>query len=154
MDLQDQEVIDNGCSRNMTKNMSYLTDYEEIDGEYVPFGGNPKGGRITGKGSGLDWLFDIDALTRIMNYEPIVAGTQSNGFADPKSSHDDGSKPSCIDGKKVDKDLRKENDCNDQEKEDNVNNTNNVNIVSSTINATGLNEEKELPFEPNMHALE
>nr|GFA74197.1 putative ribonuclease H-like domain-containing protein [Tanacetum cinerariifolium] len=103
---------------------------------------------------GPDWLFDIDALTRIMNCEPIVAGTQSNGFVDPKSSHDDGSKPSCIDEKKVDKDLRKENDCNDQEKEDNVNNTNNVNIVSSTVNATGINEEKELPFDPNMHALE
>nr|GEW42308.1 ribonuclease H-like domain-containing protein [Tanacetum cinerariifolium] len=29
-------------------------------------------------GSGPDWLFDIDAITRIMNYEPIVAGTQSN----------------------------------------------------------------------------
>ncbi|GKF13446.1 putative ribonuclease H-like domain-containing protein [Tanacetum coccineum] len=26
-------------------------------------------------GSRPDWLFDIDALTRIMNYEPIVAGT-------------------------------------------------------------------------------
>ncbi|GJV58483.1 ribonuclease H-like domain-containing protein [Tanacetum coccineum] len=26
-------------------------------------------------GSGPDWLFDIDALTRTMNYEPIVAGT-------------------------------------------------------------------------------
>nr|GEV36914.1 ribonuclease H-like domain-containing protein [Tanacetum cinerariifolium] len=33
-------------------------------------------------GSGPDWLFDIDALTRTINYEPIVAGTQSNGFAD------------------------------------------------------------------------
>ncbi|GJX95984.1 ribonuclease H-like domain-containing protein [Tanacetum coccineum] len=37
-------------------------------------------------GSGSDWLFDIDALTRIMNYEPIVAGTQSNGFACTKAS--------------------------------------------------------------------
>ncbi|GJX21025.1 hypothetical protein Tco_0223702 [Tanacetum coccineum] len=37
-------------------------------------------------GSGPDWLFDIDALTRIMNYEPIVAGTQSNGFAGTKPS--------------------------------------------------------------------
>ncbi|GKF24481.1 ribonuclease H-like domain-containing protein [Tanacetum coccineum] len=36
-------------------------------------------------GSGPDWLFDIDALTRIMNYEPIVAGTQSNGFAGTKA---------------------------------------------------------------------
>ncbi|GJX45762.1 hypothetical protein Tco_0262438 [Tanacetum coccineum] len=31
-DLQDQGVIDSGCSRHMTGNMSYLTDYEEIDG--------------------------------------------------------------------------------------------------------------------------
>nr|GEU58052.1 retrovirus-related Pol polyprotein from transposon TNT 1-94 [Tanacetum cinerariifolium] len=122
--------------------MFYLTDYEEIDRGYVTFGGNPKGGKITGKrclvtilntkdhlgkfdgkvdegffvgysmnsrafrvfnrrtriveenlhirfsentpnvvGSGPDWLFDIDALTRKINYEPIIAGTQSNGFA-------------------------------------------------------------------------
>ncbi|GJS66603.1 putative ribonuclease H-like domain-containing protein [Tanacetum coccineum] len=51
MDLQDQGVIDSGCSRHMTRNMSYLTDYEEIDGGYVAFGGNPKGGKITGKGT-------------------------------------------------------------------------------------------------------
>ncbi|GKA99237.1 putative ribonuclease H-like domain-containing protein [Tanacetum coccineum] len=37
MDLQDQGVIDNGCSRHMTGNMSYLTDYEEIDRGYVAF---------------------------------------------------------------------------------------------------------------------
>ncbi|GJQ95621.1 putative ribonuclease H-like domain-containing protein [Tanacetum coccineum] len=92
-------------------------------------------------GSGLDWVFDIDALTRTMNYEPTVAGTQSNGLAgtkasdnaDLKSSHDDGSKPSRDDGKKVDEDLRKESECKDQEKEDNVNSTNNVNTVSSRV---------------------
>ncbi|GKB79582.1 ribonuclease H-like domain-containing protein, partial [Tanacetum coccineum] len=49
MDLQDKGVIDSGCSRHMTGNMSYLTDYEEIDGGYVAFGGNPKGEKITGK---------------------------------------------------------------------------------------------------------
>ncbi|GJV48643.1 ribonuclease H-like domain-containing protein [Tanacetum coccineum] len=49
MDLQDQGVIDSGCSRHMTRNMSYLTDYEEINGGYVAFGGNPKGGKITEK---------------------------------------------------------------------------------------------------------
>ncbi|GJS87634.1 putative ribonuclease H-like domain-containing protein [Tanacetum coccineum] len=59
-----------------------------------------------------DWLFDIDALTRTMNYKPIVAGTQSNGFVDPKSSQDDGSKPSSDDGKKVDEDPRKDNEFN------------------------------------------
>nr|GEZ24903.1 retrovirus-related Pol polyprotein from transposon TNT 1-94 [Tanacetum cinerariifolium] len=29
--------------------MFYLTDYEEINGGYVAFGGNPEGGKITGK---------------------------------------------------------------------------------------------------------
>ncbi|GKA57066.1 hypothetical protein Tco_0756254 [Tanacetum coccineum] len=42
-------VIDSGCSRHMTRNISYLTDYEEIDRGYVAFGGNPKGGKITSK---------------------------------------------------------------------------------------------------------
>nr|GEV92415.1 ribonuclease H-like domain-containing protein [Tanacetum cinerariifolium] len=47
--LKDKGVIDSGCSRHMTGNMSYLTDFEEINGGYVAFGGNPKGGKITGK---------------------------------------------------------------------------------------------------------
>nr|GEZ06097.1 retrovirus-related Pol polyprotein from transposon TNT 1-94 [Tanacetum cinerariifolium] len=38
---KDKGVIDSGCSRHMTGNMSYLIDYEEIDGGYVAFGGNP-----------------------------------------------------------------------------------------------------------------
>nr|GEW21907.1 ribonuclease H-like domain-containing protein [Tanacetum cinerariifolium] len=50
-DLQDKEVIDSGCSRYMTGNMSYLTDYKEIDEGYVAFGGIPKGGKIIGKGT-------------------------------------------------------------------------------------------------------
>nr|GEW75739.1 hypothetical protein [Tanacetum cinerariifolium] len=33
----------------MTGNRSYLTNYEEIDGGFVAFGGNSKGGKITGK---------------------------------------------------------------------------------------------------------
>ncbi|GKF43579.1 hypothetical protein Tco_0130131, partial [Tanacetum coccineum] len=49
MDLQDQGVIDSRCSRHMIGNMSYLTDFEEIDRGYIAFGGNPKGGKITGR---------------------------------------------------------------------------------------------------------
>ncbi|GJU56178.1 putative ribonuclease H-like domain-containing protein [Tanacetum coccineum] len=49
-DLKDKGVIDSGCSRHMTGNKSYLTDYEEIDRGFVAFGGNSKGGKITGKG--------------------------------------------------------------------------------------------------------
>ncbi|GJX85235.1 putative ribonuclease H-like domain-containing protein [Tanacetum coccineum] len=296
MDLHDQGVIDSRCSRHMTGNMSYLTDYEEIDGGYVTFGGKPKGGKITGKavntacyvqnrvlvvkphnknpyelfhgrppilsfmrpfgcpvtilntidhlgkfdgkadegffvgyslnskafrvfnsktriveenlhikfsesipnvaGSGPNWLFDIDALTMTMNYEPVDAGNQSNGnvgtkasvnasqarkeiepgkdyillllwpadlpFSQgPKSSQDDGSKPSSDDVRKVDEDPRKESECEDQEKEDDVNNTNNINNVSSTVNDAGIEVNVvgrktsiELPDDPNMPALE
>nr|GFA46596.1 ribonuclease H-like domain-containing protein [Tanacetum cinerariifolium] len=45
----DKRVIDSGCSRHMIGNRSYLTDYKEIDGGFVAFGGNSKGGKITEK---------------------------------------------------------------------------------------------------------
>nr|GEY79416.1 Gag-Pol polyprotein [Tanacetum cinerariifolium] len=38
IDLQDKGVVNSRCSRNMTWNISYLTEYEEIDGGYVSFG--------------------------------------------------------------------------------------------------------------------
>nr|GEW79986.1 putative ribonuclease H-like domain-containing protein [Tanacetum cinerariifolium] len=48
--LRDKGVIDSGCSRHMTGNMSYLSDFEELNGGYVTFRGNPKAGKITRKG--------------------------------------------------------------------------------------------------------
>nr|GEU77275.1 ribonuclease H-like domain-containing protein [Tanacetum cinerariifolium] len=178
LELQEKGVIDSGCSRHMTENMSYSYEYEEIDGGYVAFGGDLKGIKITGKGktstdsecvvlsfdfklldesqvllrvsrknnmynvelknvalsgdhlgkfdqkadegffvrysvnnkafrvfnsrtrileetlhitflenkpnvarSGPTWLFNIDTLTKSMNYKPIVARNQSNGSA-------------------------------------------------------------------------
>ncbi|GJZ35719.1 putative ribonuclease H-like domain-containing protein [Tanacetum coccineum] len=48
---EDQGYVDSGCSRHMTGNMSYLTDFKEFDERYVTFGGGARGGRITGKGS-------------------------------------------------------------------------------------------------------
>nr|GFA25530.1 ribonuclease H-like domain-containing protein [Tanacetum cinerariifolium] len=33
-------------------------------------------------GSGPTWLFDIDNLTRTMNYQPVIAGNQTNPSAD------------------------------------------------------------------------
>ncbi|GJS40658.1 ribonuclease H-like domain-containing protein, partial [Tanacetum coccineum] len=50
LELQEKGVIDSGCSRHMIGNKSYLSDYEEINGGFVAFGGNPKGGKITRKG--------------------------------------------------------------------------------------------------------
>ncbi|GJZ80791.1 retrovirus-related pol polyprotein from transposon TNT 1-94 [Tanacetum coccineum] len=73
----------------------------------------------------------------------------------PKSSHDDGFKPSSDDGKKVDEDPSKDSECNDQEKEDNVNSTNNVNAAGiSEVNVVGAKSSIELLFDPYMLALE
>nr|GEU87976.1 hypothetical protein [Tanacetum cinerariifolium] len=58
--LKDNGVIDSGCSRYMTRNMSYLSDFEELNGGYVAFGGNPKGGKITGKGKIKTCKLDFD----------------------------------------------------------------------------------------------
>ncbi|GJZ36152.1 hypothetical protein Tco_0581969 [Tanacetum coccineum] len=41
-------------------------------------------------GSGRNWLFDIDALTKSMNYKPVVARNQSNCNASTKACNDAG----------------------------------------------------------------
>ncbi|GKA83369.1 hypothetical protein Tco_0804964 [Tanacetum coccineum] len=46
----DKGFVDSGCSRHMTGNMAYLSDFKEFDGGYVAFRGGAYGGRITGKG--------------------------------------------------------------------------------------------------------
>ncbi|GJW01042.1 ribonuclease H-like domain-containing protein [Tanacetum coccineum] len=104
-----------------TKEKAFLFFYyEEIDGGFVAFGGNSKGGKLLGKcdllndipqgwshlvfgksqsqmnlifvigGSGPNWLFNIDALIKSMNYKPVVAGNQSNGNAGTKACDDVG----------------------------------------------------------------
>ncbi|GJW17358.1 ribonuclease H-like domain-containing protein [Tanacetum coccineum] len=195
-------VIDSSFSRHMTGNMSYLTDYEDIDGGYVAIVGNPKGGKITcrdhlgkfdGKadegffvgysinskafrvfnsrtrivkenlhvqfsentpnivGSRPNWLFDIDALTKSMNYKPVVT-------ADPpfsqisKSSPDAGFQPSSDDGKKVDEDSRN-NEGIDQEKKDNVSNTNNVN-AANTNEVNAVYDDEDVGAKADMNNLD
>nr|GEU46431.1 putative ribonuclease H-like domain-containing protein [Tanacetum cinerariifolium] len=81
-------------------------NYKEIDGGHVAFGGNLKGGKITGKGT----------------------KDETNGIL-----------KSFI--------IRIENLVDHKVKV-------NVNTVSSTVNATGINEDNELPFDPNMPAFE
>nr|GFB03877.1 ribonuclease H-like domain-containing protein [Tanacetum cinerariifolium] len=58
--LKDKGVIDSGSSRHMTGNISYLSDFEELNGGYVAFGGNPKGGKISGKGKIRTGKLDFD----------------------------------------------------------------------------------------------
>ncbi|GJW96066.1 putative ribonuclease H-like domain-containing protein [Tanacetum coccineum] len=48
---EDQGYVDNECSRHMTGNISYLSDFKEFNGGYVTFGGGANGGKIIGKGT-------------------------------------------------------------------------------------------------------
>ncbi|GKB45216.1 hypothetical protein Tco_0890158 [Tanacetum coccineum] len=162
----DKGVIDSRCSRHMTGNMSYLTDYEDIDGGYVAFGGNPKGWKIIRKGTQSNGFAGTKASDNagqarketepVKNYILLPLWPANPPFSqDPKRSQDDGSKPSSDDEKKVDEDPRKDSECNDQEKEDNVNSINNVNAASTNkVNVVGAKTSIELSVDPNMPALE
>nr|GFA84874.1 putative ribonuclease H-like domain-containing protein [Tanacetum cinerariifolium] len=81
-------------------------------------------------GSGPAWLFDIDSLTRIMNYHPVITKNQTNshaGFQDTKKAKEEGThtyvlflmlfdgstisqnnnKDALVDGKEHDDDIQK-----------------------------------------------
>ncbi|GJW96608.1 hypothetical protein Tco_0178416 [Tanacetum coccineum] len=121
-------------------------------------------------GSGPEWLFDIDSLTKSMNYKPLTIGNQTNDDAGPKSSDDEFVDD---DGKKNDvqypakysdknghvKDVRDQEEALrkqfDQETERLVgqgeatitNSTNRLNTISPSVN-------NDLPTDPLMPDLE
>nr|GEV78680.1 hypothetical protein [Tanacetum cinerariifolium] len=82
MKAQDQGIFYSRCSRHMTGNKSFLTDYQEFDGGYVAFGGGPKGDLTF-------WLLALDYL--------IFEGV----FAMVKTINDDVRIQALLDGKKV-----------------------------------------------------
>ncbi|GJU51444.1 retrovirus-related pol polyprotein from transposon TNT 1-94 [Tanacetum coccineum] len=103
----------------------------------------------------LSFMRPFGCLVTILNTIDHLGKFDGKADKDLKSSYDDGSKPSSDNGKKVDEDPRKDSECNDQEKEDNVNNTNNVNASSiNEVNVVGRKTSIELPFDPDMPALE
>ncbi|GJX81706.1 ribonuclease H-like domain-containing protein [Tanacetum coccineum] len=58
--LQHKGIFDSGCSRHLTGNKSFLTDYRDINGGFVTFVGSPKGGKITGKGKIRNGKLDFE----------------------------------------------------------------------------------------------
>ncbi|GKF38971.1 hypothetical protein Tco_0119032, partial [Tanacetum coccineum] len=136
-----------------TGNISYLTDYEELDGGYVAFGRNPKGGKIIGKGTQSNSFAGIKVSDNagqarketepVKNYILLPLWPVDPPFSqDLKSSQDAGSKPSSDDEKKVDEDPRIDSESIIQEKDDNVNSTNNVNATSiNEVNDVGRTQK-------------
>ncbi|GJZ87933.1 reverse transcriptase domain-containing protein [Tanacetum coccineum] len=125
---EDQGYVDSGCSRHMTGNMSYLSDFKEFNGGYVTFGGGSKRGKITGKGT----------------LKTVVAGTNSNDFVDgslfdfsSKNASNDELQPSSDAGKKNDECVSQESRIDDQERPGNS--TQDVNTVGPSINTASTN---------------
>ncbi|GJY18660.1 ribonuclease H-like domain-containing protein [Tanacetum coccineum] len=99
-------------------------------------------------GDGPKWLFDIDVLTKSMNYVPVVAGTNSNDFVDGslfdsslKNASNDEPQPSSDVEKKDDEGVSK---ASAQERPENstqdVNTTRpNINTASINVNTGSLN---------------
>ncbi|GJY26764.1 putative ribonuclease H-like domain-containing protein [Tanacetum coccineum] len=119
-------------------------------------------------GSALDWLFDIDALTRIINYEPIVAGTRYNGFAGTKASDNAGQArketepvkdyillPLWIADPLFSQDPKNSHDDGSKPLMMMERSTNNVNVASTNeVNVVGGKTSIQLPDDPNMLSLE
>ncbi|GJY76641.1 putative ribonuclease H-like domain-containing protein [Tanacetum coccineum] len=55
--LKNKGIFDSRCSRHMTGNKAFLTDYQDINGGFVAFGGSARGGKITRKRKIITVLF-------------------------------------------------------------------------------------------------
>ncbi|GJX83268.1 putative ribonuclease H-like domain-containing protein [Tanacetum coccineum] len=164
-DLQEKGVIDSGCSRHMTGNMSYLTDFEEIDGGYVAFGvvaRNQSNGNAGTKACDDAGKARME-IVPCKDYTLLPLWTADPLFSQSsKSSSNAGFKPSRDDEKKVTEepgkegvDPSKEDERDDQEKDASVNSTNNVNAGSTNeVNDVGRKISIKLPDDPNMPKLE
>ncbi|GJS58420.1 ribonuclease H-like domain-containing protein [Tanacetum coccineum] len=64
-ELKDHAIIDSGCSRSMTGYKDKLSDFKEYKGGYVAFGNDPKGGRITGKGTIKTSCIDFENVSYV-----------------------------------------------------------------------------------------
>nr|GEZ70219.1 ribonuclease H-like domain-containing protein [Tanacetum cinerariifolium] len=139
--LKDKGVIDSGCSRHMTGNMSYLSDFEELNGGYVAFGGNPKGGKITGKG-----FQDLEKAGEEGTQTYVLFHVLSDGSTNPKNNKD-----AYTGGNEHNNDIQKSvspdfhsSSCGDQAREQGdktVNKDKGKNHVVTIIGFRDLNEE-------------
>nr|GEY25275.1 putative ribonuclease H-like domain-containing protein [Tanacetum cinerariifolium] len=65
---------------HMTGNISYLSDFKVLNGGYVTFGGNPKGGKITSKDVIME--LSLKMLTLISSADGLDFTNSTNDFTD------------------------------------------------------------------------
>nr|GEX42783.1 hypothetical protein [Tanacetum cinerariifolium] len=122
-----------GCHVTILNTLDHLEifDGKSDDGFFVRYSLNSNGPK---------WLFDIDVLTELMNYMPVVAGTNSNDFVDG-SLFDSSSKNASSDAGHKD-DKGKESKVDNQEKSENS--TQDVNTTGPSTNTASTNVNTEV----------
>ncbi|GJY67492.1 putative ribonuclease H-like domain-containing protein [Tanacetum coccineum] len=153
---EDQGYVDSGCSRHMTGNMSYLSDFKKFDGGYVTFRGRAKGGNITGKGTLKAVVTGTDSNDSVGTEESVGTGHSSKETgssqdyilmplwkdgslfdSSSKNASNDEPQPSSDAGKKDDEGVSQESGIDDQERPENS--TQDVNTIGPSINTTSIN---------------
>nr|GEU47533.1 putative ribonuclease H-like domain-containing protein [Tanacetum cinerariifolium] len=84
-----QGVIDSGYSRHKTGNMSYISDFEELNGGYVAFRGNPKGGNQSNPSAGFQDKFDAEKAGEEIDQQFVLFPVWSSGFTNPQNTDGD-----------------------------------------------------------------
>ncbi|GJW03562.1 putative ribonuclease H-like domain-containing protein [Tanacetum coccineum] len=144
-----QKMDDDQEAAKMKELIEIVPDEEEVAVDAIPLATKPL--------SIVDWKIVKEG--KVIYYQIIRA---DGSFKSPKSSPDDGFKPSGDDKKKITEELgkkggdsSKDSECSDQEKKDNVNSTNNVNAASTNeVNVVGGKTSIELLDDLNMPELE
>ncbi|GJV52826.1 zinc finger BED domain-containing protein RICESLEEPER 2-like protein, partial [Tanacetum coccineum] len=75
----DTGFVNSRCSRHMTGNIAYLSNFKEFDGGYVTFRGGAHGGRISGKGTLKTNSLDFkDILLKILRKDNMYSFDMKN----------------------------------------------------------------------------
>ncbi|GKA18617.1 putative ribonuclease H-like domain-containing protein [Tanacetum coccineum] len=154
LELQEKGVIDSGCSRHMTRNKFYLSDYKEIDGGFVAFGGNPKAGQA---GKKTVPSHEYILLPLWTPDSPISSSPKRSDDEVPDDARKKSTKDQTNEGDKDDQDLRDEFEreferlfVQGKEAEININNTNSISAVSSPINTARTKDVNDEPMMANL----
>ncbi|GKF95908.1 hypothetical protein Tco_0288643, partial [Tanacetum coccineum] len=71
--LKNKGIFDSGCSRQITGNKDFFTDYQDIDGGFMAFGGSARGGKIIGKGKIRTYKLDFEDVFFVTPPNWVVA---------------------------------------------------------------------------------
>ncbi|GJU65810.1 putative ribonuclease H-like domain-containing protein [Tanacetum coccineum] len=158
-----------GCHVTILNTLDYLGkfDCKSDDGFFIGYSLNSKAFRVynirTWKveenlhirfledkpiitGDGPKWLFDIDILTKSMNYVPVVADSSLFDSSSKNASNDE-PQPSSDAGKKDDDGVSKESGIDDQEKP--KNNSQDINTTKPKVDMSNITNTYLVPSTPN-----